>query len=442
MHSNSPYSHRRVLHIAGPLIASNITVPLLGIVDTAVVGHLDTPLYLAAVAVGAMMFSFLFMGFNFLRMGTTGVAAQALGNDDHEAVRSVLLQASVVALGIATALIALQSPIGRIALHLINPEPAVREVALQYFAIRVWAAPAALMNYAIVGWFIGLQNGRAPLLMMLVVNLVNIALDVVFVVYLDLNAQGVAAASAVAEFCGLGVGLWLVRHELTHHPSDASLRELWHPERLRRLLQVNGHLLVRTLSLMFAFALFTALGARQGSLILAANAVLMNFQHLMSYALDGFANAAEALIGRAIGANDAAGLRQAWRNTLLWSGGIAVVFAVGYLLAGDLLIRAMTDIESVRAAARTYLPWLVLLPLASVWCFFYDGVFVGATRAREMRNSMLFATLFVFVPASFGLLHVMGNHGLWLALALFMLARAVAQHLIWRKVAPPVTRAA
>lgn len=419
------------------MIASNITVPLLGIVDTAVVGHLDTPLYLAAVAVGATIFSFLFMGFNFLRMGTTGVAAQALGHRDHDAVRSVLLQSGTVALCIALALLVLQYPLGRLALTLINAEANVSNVAAGYFSLRIWAAPAVLLNYAIVGWFIGLQNGRAPLMIMLVVNLINIALDLVFVIHLDLAARGVAAASVVAEFCGLALALWLVRRQLRRHPSDATLRQLWDPQRLRRLLAVNGNLLVRSLALMFTFALFTALGARQSSLILAANAVLLNFQTLMAYALDGFANAAEALIGRAIGANDPAGLQRAWRNTLWWSLGIALVFTLLYAVLGNPLIQRMTSIEDVRMTAQTFLPWLVALPLASVWCFFYDGVFVGATRAVEMRNSMLLASA-VFVPLAFALLQVFGNHGLWLALTIFMLARGIAQHVIWRRVAPPV----
>ncbi|MFK8016743.1 MAG: MATE family efflux transporter DinF [Gammaproteobacteria bacterium] len=433
----SHYSHRRVWHVAGPMIASNITVPLLGMVDTAVVGHLDTPLYLAAVAVGATIFSFLFLSFNFLRMGTTGVAAQAMGNNNHDAVRSVLLQAGVVALGIAAALLVLQQPLGQLALTLIDPEADVSNAAAGYFSVRIWAAPAVLLNYAIVGWFIGLQNGRAPLMIMLVVNVINIALDLLFVLQWGMAARGVAAASVVAEFCGLLLALWLVRRQLRQHPSDASLASLWDPQRLKRLLSVNGHLLVRSIALMFTFALFTTLGARQSSLILAANAVLLNFQTLMAYALDGFANAAEALIGRAIGANDAAGLRLAWRNTLIWSLGIALVFTVLYALIGNPLIHVMTDLDDVRKTAREFLPWLVVLPLASVWCFFYDGVFVGATRAVEMRNSMLLAAA-LFIPLAFGLLHLLGNHGLWLAMTIFMLARGIAQHLIWRRVAPPV----
>ena len=424
------------------MIASNITVPLLGIVDTAVVGHLDSPHYLAAVAVGATIFSFLFLSFNFLRMGTTGVAAQAVGNNNHDGVRSVMLQAGSIALAIATALIVLQAPLGRLALSLIDPAADVAASAREYYAIRIWAAPAVLLNYALLGWFIGLQNGRAPLLVMLVVNVVNIVLDLVFVIGFDMDVRGVALASVIAEVCGLTLGLMLMRRELRRFPSTTPLRSLMDTQRLRRLLSVNGNLLVRSFSLMLTFGIFTALGARLGSVVLAANAVLLNFQTLMAFALDGFANAAEALIGRAIGADDNDGLRRAWRNTLIWSAGIAVVFVLIYALLGRPLIGLMTNLDAVSDTATTYLPWLVALPLASVWCFFYDGVFVGATLAKAMRNSMLIATFVVFVPLALILDDVLGNHGLWLALLIFMLARGLGQHLIWRRMYPPVARPA
>lgn len=427
----SPYSHRKIWRIAAPLILSNVTVPMLGIVDTAVVGHLDTPVYLAAVAVGATLFGFLFMGFNFLRMGTTGVAAQALGEDDADALRGVLLQAGAIALGIAALMIALQVPIARIGIALIDPAPDVAAVAFGYVHTRIWAAPAALMNFAVVGWFIGLQNGRAPLAIMLCINGINIALDVVFVVYLGMNARGVALASVIAEFSGLALGAILVWRTLRRYRTDGS-GKLWDGTRLKRLLHVNGNLLIRTLSLMFAFAFFTALGARQGSAILAANAVLMNFQILMAYALDGFANAAEALIGRAVGARDRAGTALAYRNTLIWSAGVAVAFVVAFWIGGVPLVNTMTDMTDIRSVAYAYLPWVIVSPVVSVWCFFYDGVFVGATRAKDMRNAMLLSTFAIFVPLAWVLTRALGNHGLWLALLVFMAARGLTLHWRWR----------
>ena len=439
--TTDPYSHRKVLRIAIPMIASNVTVPLLGMVDTAVVGHLPSPHYLAAVAVGATIFSFVFFSFNFLRMGTTGVAAQAVGNNDADAVRGVLIQAATIALCIAAALLLLQRPIGHLAIRLINPADDVAEAARAYYLIRIWAAPAALLNFALMGWFIGLQDARSPLLIMLLINVTNIVLDLLFVLGFGLDVRGVALASLMAECAGLGLAAYLARRTLRAWPCGTPWRDLLSARRMRRLLSVNGHLLIRTLSLMFCFGLFTALGARQGSIILAANAVLLNFQYLMAFALDGFANAAEALIGKAIGSHDRDGLDRAWRRTLAWSAGIAVVFAGLYAVVGPPLIRAMTDIEDVRRTAMTYLPWLVLLPLTSTWCFFYDGVFVGATMARQMRDSMVLSTFVFFVPLAFGLLPLLDNHGLWLALNIFMIARGAAQHLIWRRarVLPAVT---
>ncbi|MEM6640409.1 MAG: MATE family efflux transporter [Pseudomonadota bacterium] len=427
------YTHRRILAIAGPMIASNITVPLLGIVDTAVVGHLDSPHYLAAVAVGATLFSFVFYSFNFLRMGTTGVAAQAAGHSDTDGVRGVLLQSAVIALCIAALMLALQAWILDLGLALIKPDAAVAASTAAYFSIRIWAAPAALLNFALMGWFIGLQKARAPLAVMLVVNVTNIGLDLLFVLGFEMDVRGVALASLCAEYSGLVFALWLAHRSLAAWPSTASWRDLLQADRLRRLVSVNQHLLVRSLSLMFSFALFTALGARQGSLILAANAVLLTFQNLTSYALDGFANAAEALIGHAVGAKDKRGLDRAWRRTLAWSAGIGVVIALIYAVGGVWLIERMTDLPEVRRTAVVYLPWLVLLPLTSTWCFFYDGVFVGATMARQMRNTMLIATFLCFVPLAFGLLSPLQNHGLWLALNIFMLARATGQHVLWRR---------
>ncbi len=438
--SAADYSHRRVWHIAAPLIFSNATVPLLGIVDTAVVGHLDTPVYLGAVAIGATIFSFLFFGFNFLRMGTTGVAAQAFGTGDNAALRAVLVQSLAVAGALAVAIIALQGPVGELAIRLLDPEPDIARYALEYFHIRVWAAPAALANFALVGWFIGLQNGRAPLQIMLAVNAVNIVLDYVLVWRFGLNANGVAIASLCAEYTGLALGLLLVRRALRRHPGKIQRSDCLDMQRLRRLLSVNAALLVRTLSLMFAFGFLTAQGARQGSLILAANAVLLNLQYFMSYALDGFANAAEALIGRAFGARDRQGLDIAYRNTLIWSAGVAVVFTLAYLLAGGAFVDLMTDIPEVRAAAHTYLPWLIVSPLFSVWSFFYDGVYVGAVRAQAMRNTMVFCTFLVFVPLTYAL-GFLGNHGLWLAFIVFMAARGATLHLDWRRKPPVISTA-
>ena len=428
MTRRDPYGHRAVWAIAAPLILSNVTVPMLGVVDTAVMGHLDSPLYLGAVAVGATIFSFLYTGLNFLRMGTTGITAQALGRDDNDELRTILMQVTGIAFALALVLVAVQGPVGTAALALIDPAGDVAGEARRYFDIRIWSAPAALGNFALVGWFIGMHNARAPLIMMAVTNLINITLDVAFVVYLGMQADGVALASVIAEYSGVALGLALVAGVLRGRPGRWRRDHVFDAERVKRLFMVNSNLLVRTLSLMFSFAFLTAMSARQGTLILAANAILLNLQYVMAYALDGLANAAEALVGRAVGSKDRHNLKRSIHIPMLWSGATAAAMSLGYLAGGWLLIRLLTDLDDVRAAAMTFLPWLILSPVVSVWSFLYDGVYVGATLAREMRNTMLFSTFAVFLPAYYLLQPQLGNHGLWLAFLLFMAARGLTMH--------------
>lgn len=414
------------------MILSNVSVPLLGMVDTAVTGHLEDAAYLGAVAVGATIFGFLYTGVNFLRMGTTGIAAQRYGAGDDTGLRTSLGQAVIVALLIASALLVLQRPLGELALALVGAGPAVTEHARTYFEIRIWSAPATLSGYALIGWFIGLQNARVPLVIVLVTNATNIVLDLVLVLGVGMKVDGVAAATVAAEYTGLATGLAFAGRELAGRGGRWNRGELLSPRAYSGFLAVNGHLLVRTLSLMFTFAFVTAQGARQGSLILAANAILMNLQYLLSFALDGFAHAAEALVGRAVGARDPRALRRAVELSLAWSLYVAGGFAALYFVGGPLLVGILTDLPDVYATTLRYLPWIVASPLVSVWAFLYDGVFVGATRAREMRDIMLGSTVLVFLPAWY-LTQPLGNDGLWLSFLLFMGARGIGMHWHYRR---------
>ncbi len=443
--ASSDISHRAVWRIAAPLILSNITVPLLGMVDTAVVGHLSEPYYLGAVAVGATIFSFLFLGLNFLRMGTTGLAAQAAGSGDPLEVRNVLAQALLVAGGLAALLIVFQRPLAWVSLWLIEPDADVTTYARVYFDIRIWAAPATLANYALIGWFIGLGNGRVPLMMALVINLVNIVLDLWLVIGLDMKTAGVAMASVAAEYTGLALGglaAWRMLKASGAGPDaqaanagESGAQRLFDPGRLARLFAVNANLFVRTMALMFAFGFFTAMGARQGTVLLAANAVLMNFQYFMASALDGFANAAEALVGRAFGSADRTAQRHAYRLSLIWSVGVAGVFCVLFAVGGRPLIDVLTDLDDVRQAAYAFLPWLIVSPIISCWSFLYDGVYVGYTWTRQMRDTMLFSLLVIYLPAWF-VLQPLGNHGLWLAFILFMVSRGATMHVLYLRLGP------
>jgi len=420
------------------MILSNVSAPLLGMVDTGVTGHLDSAVYLGAVAVGATIFGFLYTGFNFLRMGTTGIAAQQYGAGDNDGLRVSLGQAVIVANLIALLLILLQVPVGRFAMQLIGADADVQVYALEYFSIRIWSAPGTLTNFVMMGWFLGLQNARVPLLIFLAINLTNVVLDLVFVLGLGMKVDGVALASVIAEYTGLAVALLFAARELRKHTGHWPLASLFKVRAYAAFFAVNGNLLVRTMALMFTFAFVTAQGARLGGIILAANAVLMNIQLLTSMALDGFAHATEALVGKAVGQRNRQALKQSVRLALKWSLIFAAGFSLLYFLFGPQLIGVLTDLADVRQTAIRYLPWLILSPLVSVWSFLYDGVYVGATRAREMRNIMVFSTVFVFLPAWY-LLQGYGNHGLWLAFTLFMASRGICMHIVYhRRVLPAV----
>ncbi len=426
-------SHRQVLNLAWPMILSNVSIPLLGMVDTAVVGHLPEPHHLGAVAVGATIFSFVFWGFGFLRMGTTGFVAQAYGKQDQVRVTILLAQAALLALFLAGLIIAAQVGIREIALGLIDPPPEVGAGARTYFAIRIWAAPATLLTYALVGWFLGCQDARSPLLIMLTANVVNIVFDLIFVVAMDLGVAGVAWASLLGEYLAVALGLALVARRRMLGLAWRNRARIFNGSELRALLRVNGDIMLRTLCLIFTFAFFTRQGAQQGEIVLAANAILLNLQSFMAYGLDGFAHAAEALVGRGIGGGRRKHIVDAIRLSGWWSLWCAVGMALLYLVAGQWIVSLMTDIESVRTTTASFLPWMILSPLVSVWSFWLDGVFIGATRGREMRNTMLISTFAAFLPA-WWLLQGWGNHGLWAAFMVFFVARGLLLGLLTPRV--------
>ncbi|NWO08204.1 MAG: MATE family efflux transporter [Alteromonadaceae bacterium] len=410
---------------------TNLTVPLLGLVDTAVLGHLDSPEYLGAVAVGANLFSILYWTFGFMRMGTTGLAAQAWGQRDPFAQVALLLRSLLLAVAIGLLLILFHQPLISLGLHLMNPSPSVTELAAEYAGIRIWSAPAVLCQYTLVGWLIGTQFPRGPMVMLIIANGINIVLDVFFVTVLGWNSRGVAMATVMAEYGAAAIGIAIV---LKRMPAGQRLtRDLFGQlADYLRILQVNRYIMVRTIALLLVLAFFTAQGARQGDTVLAANAVLITFLLVISNALDGFANAAEALIGEAVGRNSRRRFRVVFRTALRWSLWGALALTVGFILGGRWLISLLTGIEDVRQTAWQYLPWLWLLPFASVWGFLFDGIFIGATRTRDMQNTMLFSALVVFLPV-WWLTNGWGNHGLWLSLISLMLARAVSMGwLSWR----------
>ena len=413
---------RRVWRLAWPMVVSNLSIPLLGAVDTAVIGHLPEPHFLGAVAVGALIFNTLYFGCNFLRMGTTGLTAQAYGARDLDGARATAARALLIALVLAGVLLALQGPIGRLAFYLVEPSAAVAAEGTRYFFIRIWGAPAALANIALVGWFIGMQNTRAALALLLTVNGINIVLDLVLVLGFDLAVAGVAWATVAADYAGLALGLAVGARLARRHGGRWRARLVLDAAAMRRFLGINRDIFLRTLFVITAFALFTTLSAREGDVVLAANAVLLNFVVFFNFAFDGFAFAAEALTGRALGAGRRDDLARAIRACLLWCLLLALLTVAVYGLAGAPIVRVLTDIEAVRSVAFDVLPWLIALPLVAVWGIFFDGVFTGTTRTADMRNTMMLAFA-VFVPCAWFLREPIGNHGLWLAMTLLYAVR-------------------
>jgi MATE family multidrug resistance protein len=425
-------AYREAWRLAWPLILSNLSVPLLGIADTAVVGHLPAPFYLGAVAIGALIFNVLYFVFGFLRMGTTGLTAQAYGRGDGEELRAGLGRALLLA-GVIAALLLIAGPgIRAIAGVIFEPGPRVAAELETYLRIRLFGVPAGLANLVLLGWLLGMQNARGPMTLLIVTNGVNIGLDLLFVLGFGWGVAGVAAATVAAEYGGAGLGCWLVGGRLRALAGTWSWQAIARRAAFGRLLAVNRDILLRSLCLETAFLTFTALSSRQGEVVLAANAVLLNFLTFAAFGLDGFAHAAEAMVGRHAGGGSRAALRAATAANLALALGLALILTLLFGLGGRAAIGLMTGLKAVRATALTYLPYLVGLPIIAVWAFLFDGVFIGATRTAEMRNGMALA-LAVFLLAAWALMPALGNHGLWLAMLLLMASRGLWLVLLyWR----------
>jgi len=415
-----PLTHRRVLKIALPVVISNATVPLLGIVDTAVVGQLGDPAPIGAVGLGAVILTSVYWAFGFLRMGTVGLAAQAIGARDRAEVAALLTRVLMIGAGAGVALILLQVPILAAALWLSPASAEVEALVRSYLTIRIFSAPAAIALYGITGWLIAQERTGAVLALQLVQNGLNIALSAFLVLGLDFGVPGVAWATFVAEWAGLALGLWLCRAAFGV-PDWRDWARVFDGAKLWRMAAVNADILIRSLLLMAAFVSFLFFAADFGDVTLAANQVLIQFVYITAHAMDGFAFAAEALVGQAMGARAAPRLRRAALLTSIWGLIVGAGMSVLFLGAGGLIIDLMTTSEVVRAEARLFLPWIIAAPVVACASWMLDGIFIGATRTRDMRNMMAISFAGYALIVSL-LAPVWGNHGLWAALvALFAL---------------------
>ena len=440
--------NKRILGLALPNIITNITVPLLGMVDMAIVGHLSST-HIGAITIGTSIFNLIDWNFGFLRMGTSGFTAQAFGAHRWDEALKILIRACAIALAIALLLIALQWPVSRLALVIFEGSPEVLRLALTYFFIRIWAAPATLGLYAIKGWFIGMQDSKTPMWIAIILNCVNIVASLLFVLVLHWDIAGVALGTVVANYSGLALGIIFLRRRfrLDNHLSPfyihlSTIKDALHWQDMKRFFKVNGDIFLRTVCLSAVFTFITAASGRISDQVLAIDALLLQFFTLFSYIMDGFAYAGESLVGRYIGARQLRNLRSAVRLLLLWGLILTAVFTLLYALFSQQFLHIFTSDQTLIAAAGDYLFWVLVTPLCGFAAFLFDGIFIGATASHTMRNAMFVATAAFFL-LYFGLkalttLHAplstyMWNNILWLSFMIYLTLRGLLQGIRVRK---------
>ena len=425
--------NRRILHLAIPSIVSNITVPLLGLVDVTIVGHLGATAYIGAIAVGGLLFNILYWNFGFLRMGTSGLTSQAYGRKDKDAEIRVLVQAVCVGLFSALVMLILQYPIERLAFRLLDTSAEVEQYAVTYFRICIWGAPAVLAQYGFTGWFIGMQNSRYPMYIAIVMNVINIVCSSCFVFLFGMKVEGVALGTVVAQYSGVMMAWWLWFYNYKELRGRITFRGSLQLIAMRRFFAVNRDIFLRTLCLIGVTTFFTSTGARQGDVILAVNTLLMQLFTLFSYIMDGFAYAGEALSGRYVGACNLVQLKRAVKALFGWGVGLSLVFTLLYGIGGENFLRLLTNDTVVIETAGHYFYWVLAIPLAGFAAFLWDGILIGATATRFMLWAMLVASSSFFV-IYYCFSGATNNHMLWLAFLVYLALRGVMQTLWSRKV--------
>lgn len=422
--------NKEILRLAIPNILSNISIPLLSTVDTALMGRFSEA-HIGAVGVGAMIFNFVYWNFGFLRMGTTGLTAQAYGQNNTLDIANNLVRAVLVALILAGMIMILQVPFGKASIYLMNATGEQRFLLEEYFYIRIWAAPATLALFAFFGWFFGMQNAVFPLILTIIINVVNIVLSYIFVWQLNMGVAGVAWGTVVAQYVGLLGAVFLFLKKYTTYLQYFKKESILKLNELKRFLIINRDIFIRTVCLTFAFGFFYSQSSTEGELMLAVNVILMQFVNWMSYAVDGFAFASESLVGKYVGANNESKTRKAIRLSFIWGMIMALLYSLLYYGFGENLLYVFTDKSNVIEASLPFLFWMALFPVLSTPCYIWDGVFIGMTASIAMRNCMILALVVFFL--SYYLLRDYGNHGLWLTLCIFMISRTVFQWLIFQK---------
>lgn len=414
-----------------PNIISNITVPLLGMVDMFIVGHLSSELFIGAIALSAMIFNFIYWNFSFLRMGTSGFTAQAFGAKNKQETVNVLLRSLTVAFTAAILIVALQDIILLLAFYVLDAGNQVKEYAATYFHIYIWAAPAVLGMYAMMGWFIGMQDSKTPMYIAIAVNIINITLSLIFVFVLNMEMEGVALGSTIAQISGFLLCLLICNIKYKYLKPYIHLQFIKSIQDFIPFFKVNSDIFLRTVCLIIVTTFFTSVSAKMGDTLLAVNSLMMQLFMLFSYMMDGFAYAAEALAGRFVGERNPSMLKLLVKRLFIWGTGIVIFFTIGYALFSENILQLLTDKENIIAVANQYLGWVLLIPIAGFSAFLWDGIFIGMTASKQMRNSMFVAMLsffiiyYVFNP-------IMGNNALWLAFITYLAMRGIMQAFIFR----------
>lgn len=424
--------NKKILRLAVPNIISNISVPLLSMVDLAIAGHMGSLSFIGAVGVAGVIFNFIYWNFGFLRMGTTGLTAQAYGARDLEKSVETLVRSSVIALGIALILIIAQKWILQFSFHFIDVTDATREPIKQYFYIRIWSAPCALLLYAFKGWFIGMQNSKFPMIIAIITNILNIVFSLLFVYSFKFSFKGVALGTVVAEYSGLLLALILWFTYYGKLKKYINWAEIFVKEKLLQFFNINSNIFLRTFCLILVFTSFTTFSTKSGDTILAVNTLLLQLFTLFSYIMDGFAYAAESLTGKYIGAKNNFQLRISIKYIFRWGWILTILFTILYYFWGDQILSLLTNNQSVLEASKPYYKWVLLIPISGFGAFLWDGVYVGATASKAMRNAIFIATLGYFV-LYFLIEPVIGNSALWMALLLFLLLRGIGMKLMAKK---------
>lgn len=422
--------NKRILAIALPSIITNVTVPLLGLIDITIAGHLGRTEYIGAIAVGAMMFNLIYWNFGFLRMGTAGMTAQAYGGGDSRMAAMVLLRAVMLAAAVAATILVLQVPLQWLLLHVVGPSPQVTEIARTYFYICVWGAPAILIDMAIKGWFLGMQDSRTPMFMAIGINIVNIITSLAAVYLFDMGFVGIPVGTVVAEYAGLVYGAAVIYRRHSRLLFGIGWGKLFVASEIRRFFSVNADIFLRSVCLMVVNLFFVSVGARSGDITLAVNALIMQLFTLFSYFMDGFAFSGEALVGRYVGAHDKLMLRSCVSHIFGWGIGVAVAFTIIYMLGAEYIFGFITDDKAVIAEALHYHWWCVAIPLAGMAGFVWDGVYIGLTATRQMLLTILLSCL-VFFSLYYAAPEAWGNDRLWLAFVAYLAMRGLSQTVIY-----------